>query len=590
MDIVTQKMLAEILAESKQRNVAPYSTTAKVKSISNGYVYVEISGSDTTTPVKTKNVSVKVGDIVDLMVSHEDTRITGNRSDVAASSAEVNNVSKAVEESTIALTNDLNIVNNKINAVDNDINMLNNIIDIQNSEIDVISSNVSIMDSNISAINSDITTLDSTVKTQGSTIETLDSTVKTQGSTIETLNSTIETQGSTIETLSSTIETLDSSVKTIDSNIKTINSTIETQGSTIETLNSTIETQGSTIESIESKVTANQSLIETLNSTIETQGSTIETLDSTVKTHGTTIESLDSSVQILNSAFVIKDGTLTGISEIITNILDSDYVTTNLLNANVAWIVDGKIKEGAIGSSEIADASITTAHISELSADVIKAGTLSAERLILTTDEIDPETGKIKKVALITALNAAAETEEGGLLDGAIISDNTITAAKVDVVDLNAFKATIGNFNIGTSSIYNQKESLNDPTNGVYIGTDGIALGQGSLLDVLDDSPFRIRSNGDFHLGGKNNNYINFNPFTGELDISAKTIKMESKTVAEIVDDAFDMLKIGGRNLIISSETLNSEEHELYSPLTSLTYNNEILTYNGEKLSMWKEV
>ena len=527
MDVVTQKILAEILAASKQRNVAPYSTTAKVKSISNDYVYVEIFGSDATTPVKTSNVSVKVGDVVDLIVSHEDTRITGNRSDVAASATEVENVSKAVEESAIALTNDLNIVNNEINAINNKINMQNSTIDIQNSEISAITSKISAIDSNISV--------------------------------------------------------LDSSIKTHDSSIESINSTISTQDSKIEALNSKVNTQGSNIESINSTISTHGSKINTLESTVNTQGSSIESINSMISTHDSKIETLNSNMQIVNSAFVIKDGTLTGISEIITNILNSGYVTTDLLNADVAWIVDGHIKEGAIGESEIHDASITTAKIAELSADVITSGTIKTERLILTSDEVDPETGQ-PNVCLITALNAKAQAGEGNILDGAIISDDSITAAKIDVVDLNAFEATIGNFNIGASSIHNQKESLKDPTDGVYIGTDGIALGQGSLLNVLDDSTFRVQSNGDFHLGGKDDNYINFNPFTGELDISAKTIKMESKTVTEIVDDAFDMLKIGGRNLIINSETLNSEEHELRS--TALFYNNEVLTYNGEKILM----
>ena len=461
MDIVTQKILAEILAASKQRNVAPYSTTAKVKSISNDYVYVEIFGSDTTTPVKTSNVSVKVGDVVDLIVSHEDTRITGNRSDVAASATEVENVSKTVEESTIALMNDLNVVNNEINAINNKINMQNSTIDIQNSEISAIASKISTIDSNISV--------------------------------------------------------LDSSIKTHDSSIESINSTISTHGSKIETLNSKVNTQGSSIESI----------------------------NSTISTHGSKIETLNSNMQIVNSAFVIKDGKLTGISEIITNILNSGYVTTDLLNADVAWIVDGHIKEGAIGSIEIADSSITTAKIAELSADVITSGTIKTERLILTSDEVDPETGQ-PNVCLITALNAKAQAGEGNILDGAIISDDSITAAKIDVVDLNALGATIGNFVIDISSIYNQKRSLFDPTNGVYIGTDGIALGQGLLVGLTEDSLFRIRSNGDFHLGGGDGNYVNFDPFTGELEIDAKTIKMGSKTIPDIANNV--------RNILLNSE------------------------------------
>ena len=540
MDIKTQKMLADVVLNAQKKSVQPYTTIATVNSVNNGITYVKIPGSDRITPVKNSSVSVKKGDVVNLFVSHEDTHITGNRTDVAVSQSTVKDISQAFEATQIEMDNKLDLVGNSIKMVNNEIDMQDNKIKMLDDEIEIINSNIKTIDSDISTISSDI-------KTIGSSIETLDSTVKTQGSSIETLESTVKAQGSSIETL---------------------DSTIKTQGSSIETLDSTVKTQGSSIE--------------TLDSTVKTQGSSIETLDSTVKTQGSSIETLGSNIEIINSAFQIKDGTLTGISEILTNILKTDYAEVDLLNVTNAWIVDGKIKEGAIGTTEIADASITTAKIDELSADVIKTGTLRTERLILTTDEVDPKTGE-KKTALITALNAKVNAGEGNVLDGAVIADDTIEAAKVNVVDLNAFEATIGNFHIGTSSIYNGKEALQDPTNGVYVGTDGIALGQGSLLGITDDSPFRVESDGDFHLGGKDDNYINFDPFTGELDINAKTIKMGSKTVPEIMQDAFDALKIGGRNLILDSETLNTEEHTL---IDVITYKGETLTYKGDILTL----
>lgn len=440
MDIKTQKMLADVIVNAKEKTVAPYSTTAEVKSIVDDTVYVKIPGSENATPVKASSVSVKVGDIVDLVVSHSDTHITGNRSDVAVSSTTAESITQTMEASRLEMENELDIVGNKMKILNNNINMQNNTINMQNN------------------------------------------TITQFGNTIDQQNNTITQFGNTIEQ----------------------------QGNTITQLNDTVTSQGNTITQM---------------------NSTIETLDSTVETQGSAIQTLDSSIKVVNSAFVIQNGKLTGISEIMTNLLDSDYVTTDLLNADVAWIEDGKIKQGAIGTVEIADSSITTAKIAELSADVITTGTLKTECLILTTDEVDPETGE-KKVALITALNAKTKAGEGNILDGAVIKDETIEAAKITVVDLNAFGATIGNFHIGTSSMYNNKTSLTDPTNGVYIGTDGIALGQGSLLNMTDDSPFRVESDGDFHLGGKDNNYINFDAFNGKLDIKADSIKMGSSNVA----------------------------------------------------------
>lgn len=395
--------------------------------------------------------------MVDVSVSHSDTHITGNRSDVAVAKTTTDAIASDVAANRLLLDNEIDMTGNKIRAVNNNINLINNNIDIQNTKIEA---------------------MDSTITAQGSNIEAIDSTVKTQGSTIEA------------------------------------------QGSKITTLESTVNTQGSSIETINSN---------------------ISNIDSTLETHRSSISALDSNIKIINTAFVIKDGKLTGISEIVTGILDAGYVTTDLLNASVGWIENGKIKEGAIGTVEIADSSITTAKIKELSADTIKTGTLKTECLILTTDEVDPETGE-KKVALITALNAKTKSGEGNILDGAVIADDTITASKITVVDLKAFGATIGNFTIDTSNIHNGKTGLTDPTNGVYIGTDGIALGQGSLLGMTDDSPFRVESDGDFHLGGKDSNYINFDPFNGELNIDAKSIKMGSSSIATVknVNDAKD--------------------------------------------------
>ena len=561
MDIKTQKMLADVVLNAKNKTVQPYTTTAIVKSVNDSTIYVEIPGSDRATPVKNSTVSVKKGDVVDLVVSHNDTHITGNRSDVAASQTETSLISNTVTKTAQAMEATRLEMDNKLDLVGNEIVALNNSITMQGNKIEMLGSDIAIANSAIEAQNSKIETIKSQISTIGSTISTIESTIATQSSDIVTLDSKISTQISTIETLNSKINTQDSKINTLSSTVSTQGSAINSISSTIETLNSTVESQGSAIITL---------------------GSTVETLNSTVETQNSAIQTLDSNVKIIGSAFQVKDGTLTGISEILTNILKTDYAEVDLMNVTNAWIADGKIKEGAIGTTEIADASITTAKIDELSADVIKTGTLRTERLILTTDEIDPETGE-KKVALITALNAKVNNGEGNILDGAVIADDTIEASKINVVDLNAFEATIGNFHIGTSSMYNGKESLTDPTNGVYLGTDGIALGQGSLLGMTDDSPFRVESDGDFHLGCKDNNYINFDPFTGALDIDAKTIKMGSKTMTEIANDCVDDLEIGSRNLILDSETLASDKHELN--VNVLTYKGALLTYKGNLLT-----
>lgn len=510
MDITAQKMLADAINDLKENSVAPYSTTATVKSISDdGTVYVVLKGSDISTPVKVSTVSVEVGDVVDIEVSHSDTHITGNRSNVAASTSSVNQVAGALEASRLEMDNKLDLVGNDIRMLNNNIDMQNNKINMQNNTIEQIGNTINQQNNTIDQQNNTITEIGNIVNSQNNVIEQYNN-------KITEIGNTVNQQGNTITEIGNTVESYNNKITEINDTVNSQNNTITEIGNVVNSQNNTITEIGNTVESY--------------NNTIEQQNNTITEIGNTVDSQNNTIEAHDSDIRILNSAFVIQNGKLTGISEIITEILRSDYVTTDLLNADVAWIEDGKIKQGAIGTVEIADQSVTTAKIKELSADVIKTGTLQTECLILTTDEVDPETGE-KKVALITALNAKTKAGEGDILDGAIISDKTITAAKITVVDLNAFGATIGNFDINTSSISNGKTALKDPTNGVYIGTDGIALGQGGLLDMDDDSPFRVEADGDFHLGGKDKNYINFDPFTGKLDINVDSLKIGSEDV-----------------------------------------------------------
>ena len=517
MDIKTQKTLADIVLNANKKTVQPYTTTAMVKSITDDTIYVSIPGSDSVTPVKASSVSVNPGDVVDLVVSHNDTHITGNRSDVATSVSATEKVSKALEASRLEMDNQFDMVGNKITAI-------NNTIDMQNSTIEM-------QGSTITSINDKVNSQNNVIEQQGNTITQLGNTVNQQGNTITEVNNKVESYDNTITQMENTIIQQGNTITEVNNKVNSQGNTITEMNDKINSQGNTINSQGNTITQIGDTVTSQGNTITQQGNTITEMNSTIETLNSTVQTQGSSIETLDSSIKIVNSAFVIQNGKLTGISEIMTNLLDSDYVTTDLLNADVAWIENGKIKQGAIGTVEIHDSSITTAKIAELSADVITTGTLKTECLILTTDEVDPETGE-KKVALITALNAKTKAGEGNILDGAVIKDETIEAAKITVVDLNAFGATIGNFHIGTSSMYNNKTALTDPTDGVYVGTDGIALGQGSLLDMTDDSPFRVESDGDFHLGGKDSNYINFDPFAGKLDINAGNIKMGSSNVA----------------------------------------------------------
>lgn len=72
-------------------------------------------------------------------------------------------------------------------------------------------------------------------------------------------------------------------------------------------------------------------------------------------------------------------------------------------------------------------------------------------------------------------------------IDGNAIETGTITADKINVADLYALEAKIGNFDIGQNSIYNGTNSINSNSNGVYVGIDGIKNVSGTNMVTIKD-------------------------------------------------------------------------------------------------------
>ena len=181
-------------------------------------------------------------------------------------------------------------------------------------------------------------------------------------------------------------------------------------------------------------------------------------------------------------------------------------------------ITEATIHDGAVNTAKIADAAITNAKIDSLDAGKIKTGEIETERLIL----VDNETGKR---SVITALNEEAKNQ----LDGAVITEKTIEAAKISVADLEAFGATIGGFSIDASSIHSKKTAINDPTAGVYISTTGIGVGDGKTHGI-QGSPFEVYADGTVKMRGKNGSIV-FDPVTGNIDIVATNFSIGSSAV-----------------------------------------------------------
>lgn len=145
--------------------------------------------------------------------------------------------------------------------------------------------------------------------------------------------------------------------------------------------------------------------------------------------------------------------------------IKADAVTAEHIKAGTITADKGIIADGAIGTAQIADGSITSAKVVELNADVIKTGTLSAERLLLVGE--DGVIHKINASALGVSTSVLTEDEYKNQLDGTVIIAKSITAAQIaaqtitgneilagsitakeiDVSDLFAAEATIQQLN-----------------------------------------------------------------------------------------------------------------------------------------------
>ena len=199
-------------------------------------------------------------------------------------------------------------------------------------------------------------------------------------------------------------------------------------------------------------------------------------------------------------ANVIKAGTVTAEK------IASKTITAEQLKAGLITAESGIIADGAIGTAQIADGSITSAKVVELNADVIKAGTLSAERLVivgedgiiyrlnaassgLTLTELEKDeyknyiNGTVIVAKSITAAQIAAQT-----ITGNEILAGSITAKEIDVSDLFAAEATIQALNAMdiTGNTY-LKLMVTDAVDGVQVGGRNYILGTAAGYTAVGD-------------------------------------------------------------------------------------------------------
>lgn len=401
--------------------------------------YVQLDGSDVLTPVES-TVEAKTGERVQVLIKDHFATVTGNISSPAARSKDVKDLADTVDEQ-----------GNTIQQMDNTIIQQGNSIIQMNTSINQHETTINQHDTKINQQGDQIVSINNTIISQGNSIEANHNAIIAQGNEIDVMNDTITSHGNSITSMNNTIQQHDNKI---------------TQNS------NTITQQGNTITQQGNKITE-------IDNTVKTQGNTIVAQGNTIDAHGTQLTTHGSQITILNSGFVIKDGVLTGLSEVVVNklktdTLDTGYAKIDFANIQMAAVQKLFTESGIIKDLIVQEGAITGELVGvTLKGDLIEAGTLVADKLVIKGSD-----------GLYYKLNTTGETVEAeqtieNSLNGSVITAKSITASKIQVTDLVAFGATIGGFDISNDSIHSHlKPDIDSPNNGLFLGSDGqMALG-----------------------------------------------------------------------------------------------------------------
>lgn len=404
-----------------------------------GKEYVQLDGSDILTPV-TSSVVAETDDRVKVIIKNHAATVIGNITSPSARNKDLNTLKDTVDENG------------------NTIKRMDTVIQQQQTSINQ-------MDTKINQHDVLINQHDTVINQHGDTISSINNTLILQGNAIEANNNSIITQGNKIESINNT-------VKEQGNSIVSMNNTIQQHGNKIDQNSNTISQQGNTINQQGNKITE-------IDNTVKTQGNTIVAQGNTIDAHGTQLTTHGSQITILNSGFVIKDGVLTGLSEVVinklkTDTLDTGYAKIDFANIQMAAVQKLFTESGIIKDLIVQEGAITGELVGvTLKGDLIEAGTLVADKLVIKGSD-----------GLYYKLNTTGETVEAeqtieNSLNGSVITAKSITASKIQVTDLVAFGATIGGFDISDNSIHSHlKPDIDSPNNGLFLGSDGqMALG-----------------------------------------------------------------------------------------------------------------
>lgn len=505
-----------------------------------GKEYVQLDGSDILTPV-TSSVVAETDDRVKVIIKDHAATVIGNITSPSARNKDLNTLKDEVDENG----NTIKRMDTTIQQQQTSINQ----IDTKINQHDVL-----------------INQHDTVINQHGDTISSINNTLILQGNAIEANNNSIIAQGNQIESINNT-------VKEQGDSIVSINNTIVQQGNDIKLNSNNIEAQGNTIKQQGNKITQNENTIKQQGDSINSINNNMTLMNNQIEANKTKLTAHDSDITIINSAFVIKDGVLTGLSKAVlddleTNTLKTGYAKIDFSNIGVAAIEKLFADSGIIKDLIVDEGHITGELVGvTIKGDLIEAGTVVADKLVIKGSN-----------GLYYKLNTNGETIESeqtteNSLNGSIITAKSITASKIQVTDLVAFGATIGGFDITDNSIHSHlKDSVDSPDEGLFLGADGqLALGNDRnhikyYKDENDKYILDVRLD-KLYLGSSSQTADK--QFEGMVEISANNLTTTFKTS-------------GGSNLLRNSVGYSSTDFWLSSGNITTNQNDDMSLSGSE--------
>lgn len=234
------------------------------------------------------------------------------------------------------------------------------------------------------------------------------------------------------------------------------------------TVNETLTAQAATIKSLSAeKVDAD--FLEANYATIEDLEATDANIYNLSVTYANFTETTTSRLNAVDASILeLKTDKISAIDA------DLRYANIDFTNIGEAAIEYLYSYSGLIENVVVNNGTITGVLAGvTVKGDLIEGGTVVADKLVIKGDD-----GLYYKLNTDGVTTEAEQTEYNSL-NGSVILARSITATKISVDDLVAFDATIGGFNIGNESLYSGvKESIDNSTAGVYLGSDGqVAFG-----------------------------------------------------------------------------------------------------------------